>query len=210
VRATLGADEREWASAVVKTAAGLAADNPSLAALRTAALHARGLYEDNIEALRSAALDHRDPWAAASATEDLAVALTRDDQDSGIRHLDEALTRYQECGALWDAARVRRRLRGLGVQRRHWQHSGRPFTGWDSLTKAERSVADLVAQGLTNRQVARQMFVSPHTVSYHLRQVYRKLGIHSRIDLALQKGSAGRREDLHISVRRSDAATIIP
>ncbi|UCM91646.1 helix-turn-helix transcriptional regulator [Streptomyces marincola] len=57
------------------------------------------------------------------------------------------------------------------------------MSGWDSLTKAERRVAELVAGGLTNRQVASQLFVSPHTVGFHLRQVYRKLGLRSRVDL---------------------------
>lgn len=58
------------------------------------------------------------------------------------------------------------------------------MTGWDSLTDTERSVATLVAQGLTNPQVGAQMFVSPHTVKFHLRQVFRKLEITSRVDLA--------------------------
>jgi DNA-binding CsgD family transcriptional regulator len=55
--------------------------------------------------------------------------------------------------------------------------------GWASLTEAERRVADLVAEGLTNRQVAARVFVSPHTVDFHLRQIFRKLGIGSRVDL---------------------------
>lgn len=54
---------------------------------------------------------------------------------------------------------------------------------WDALTGTERTVAELVAQGLTNREVAARIFLSPHTVSFHLRKVYRKLGIRSRVDL---------------------------
>ncbi|MGW6281351.1 LuxR C-terminal-related transcriptional regulator [Kribbella sp. NPDC055071] len=54
---------------------------------------------------------------------------------------------------------------------------------WDGLTGGERTVAELVAQGLTNREVAARMFLSPHTVSFHLRKVYRKLGIRSRVEL---------------------------
>jgi len=52
------------------------------------------------------------------------------------------------------------------------------------LTPAERRIAGLVRQGHTNEQVARRIRVSPHTVNYHLRQVYRKLGISSRVQLA--------------------------
>ncbi|MFF0341262.1 AAA family ATPase [Kribbella sp. NPDC004875] len=54
---------------------------------------------------------------------------------------------------------------------------------WGALTGTERTVAELVAQGLTNREVAARVFLSPHTVSFHLRKVYRKLGIRSRVDL---------------------------
>ena len=51
---------------------------------------------------------------------------------------------------------------------------------WAGLTDSERMVAELVARGLTNREVAQRIFLSPHTVSFHLRKVYRKLGIPSR------------------------------
>lgn len=57
-------------------------------------------------------------------------------------------------------------------------------TGWERLTDSERSVAHLVADGLTNREVAAQLFLSPHTVDYHLRHIFRKLDIDSRIQLA--------------------------
>jgi DNA-binding CsgD family transcriptional regulator len=56
--------------------------------------------------------------------------------------------------------------------------------GWDSLTGAERSVAELVAQGLTNREAAERLFLSHHTVGFHLRSIFRKLGTNTRVDLA--------------------------
>jgi DNA-binding CsgD family transcriptional regulator len=52
------------------------------------------------------------------------------------------------------------------------------------LTRCEIVVAQLVRRGLTNQQVAKQLHVSPHTVNYHLRQIYRKLGVRSRVELA--------------------------
>jgi len=55
--------------------------------------------------------------------------------------------------------------------------------GWDSLTDAELAVAEQVAQGLTNREVGARLYLSPHTVDFHLRQVYRKLDIRSRVAL---------------------------
>jgi len=54
----------------------------------------------------------------------------------------------------------------------------------DALTKAERAVAELVAEGLTSRQIADQLFVSPRTVDAHLSHIYRKLEIASRAKLA--------------------------
>jgi DNA-binding CsgD family transcriptional regulator len=56
--------------------------------------------------------------------------------------------------------------------------------GWDSLTDTERSISELVSEGLTNRQAAEQMFISTHTVAFHLRQIFRKLSIGSRVELA--------------------------
>ncbi len=56
--------------------------------------------------------------------------------------------------------------------------------GWARLTDTEQSVAELVATGLTNRETAAQLFLSPHTVDYHLRHIFRKLDIDSRIQLA--------------------------
>jgi DNA-binding CsgD family transcriptional regulator len=60
--------------------------------------------------------------------------------------------------------------------------SRRPF-GWESLTDTEESVIDLVARGLTNRQVAEHLFISRHTVDFHLRAIFRKLDVTSRVDL---------------------------
>ena len=59
----------------------------------------------------------------------------------------------------------------------------RPAFGWDSVTDTERSVIDLVARGLTNRQVGQRLFVSPHTVDSHLRAIYRKLDVRTRVEL---------------------------
>jgi DNA-binding CsgD family transcriptional regulator len=57
-------------------------------------------------------------------------------------------------------------------------------SGWARLTEAERSVAEIVAAGYTNREAAAKLFVSPHTVDYHLRHIFRKLDIESRVQLA--------------------------
>lgn len=69
-------------------------------------------------------------------------------------------------------------------RRSHSSKPPRPTFGWDSLTEAEHTVTELVAEGLTNREVAARLFLSPHTVDSHLRHIFRKLDINSRVDLA--------------------------
>lgn len=59
-----------------------------------------------------------------------------------------------------------------------------PDDAWQSVTETERVVADLVTHGLSNHEVADKLFLSRHTVDYHLRQLFRKLSIHSRVELA--------------------------
>ncbi|MBP2705638.1 AAA family ATPase [Microbispora sp. RL4-1S] len=183
-RLALAAGDRRRAEQVARAAEALARDNAAYPALAAAADHARGLVEADPEALERAADAHPDPWGRASAAEDLGVALIGDCDQRAARALERALDGYEGMGALRDAARVRARLRALGVHRRHWTTAERPNEGWESLTGTERAVAALVAEGLTNRQAAARMFLSPHTVSTHLRHIFAKLGIASRVELA--------------------------
>jgi predicted ATPase/class 3 adenylate cyclase/DNA-binding CsgD family transcriptional regulator len=60
----------------------------------------------------------------------------------------------------------------------------RPATGWESLTPTELDVVKLVAEGIPNKDIATRLFVSPRTVQTHLRHVYNKLGLTSRVQLA--------------------------
>jgi DNA-binding CsgD family transcriptional regulator len=67
-----------------------------------------------------------------------------------------------------------------------WSLAGakRATFGWESLTQSERTLARLIAEGLTNREAAARLYVSRHTVDSHLRHIFRKLGINSRVQLA--------------------------
>jgi DNA-binding CsgD family transcriptional regulator len=56
-------------------------------------------------------------------------------------------------------------------------------TDWDSLTSAEMKVAQLVAEGLTNRETAERLVISRHTVDSHLKHVFTKLDLRSRVQL---------------------------
>ncbi|MGP4098340.1 helix-turn-helix transcriptional regulator [Nonomuraea sp. KM90] len=187
-RLALATGNRPYARAIVDTAESLARNNPDFPCLAVTAAHARGLLRQDPGALASAVTDQPEPWARASAAEDLGVLLAARPgtaaREQAVNSLDQALDGYQHVGALRDAARVRARLRALGVRRRHWAQPPRPSFGWDGLTDTEREVAVLVAQGLTNRQAAARMFLSPHTVSTHLRRIFTKLDIGSRVDLA--------------------------
>jgi len=184
VRTALAANERVIAELVVSTAEQIAATNPGYDTLTAAAQHGRALFDNDAAALAGLAEMYGDPWAAASTVEDLGSLLCNTDREQAVRELSHAMTAYDQLGAEWDSARIRRKLRQLGVRRRHWNHETRPEAGWDSLTGTEEKVARLVAGGLTNRQVANELFISPHTVGFHLRQIYRKLSIQSRVDLA--------------------------
>jgi DNA-binding CsgD family transcriptional regulator len=56
--------------------------------------------------------------------------------------------------------------------------------GWAELSETQRTIARLVSQALTNQQIAHRLYLSPHTVNYHLRQIFHKLRISSRVELA--------------------------
>ncbi|MEU7856175.1 AAA family ATPase [Nonomuraea sp. NPDC049141] len=185
VRIALATDDRPAAEAVVATAEALSRANPEFALLVASAAHARGLLDGDGDSLARAAEQTDDAWARASAAEDLGVLLVAAGRhDDAAGHLDRALAIYQDLGSARDSARVRRRLRGMGVRHRHWSYAQRPVTGWESLTETERNISLLVADGWTNRQIAEQSFISVHTVAFHLRHVYRKLQINSRVELA--------------------------
>ena len=197
VRTALAAGQDGLAADVSRAASALAAADPDIPALTAAAAHCLGLLNRDPAPLADAAAQHTDPWAQASAAEDLAVLLagpageaseaseaSEAGKDQAIARLHAAMAGYDRAGASTDMARIRGRLRGLGVRRRYWTVSaGRPVTGWDSLTEAERATARLAAQGLNNRQIGSRLYISRHTVAFHLRQIFRKLQISSRVQL---------------------------
>ncbi|WP_200216063.1 helix-turn-helix transcriptional regulator [Micromonospora coerulea] len=92
--------------------------------------------------------------------------------------LRSAADTFDALGARPWADRAQRELRASGETRR------RPADGIDQLTPQELQVARLVAQGLSNRDIAGRLFVSPRTVSTHLYRIYPKLGVASRASLA--------------------------
>jgi DNA-binding CsgD family transcriptional regulator len=186
VRIAVAAGDRELAESAVADArrrAQISSDVPSLAAT---AAQASGLLDGDVEELaRAVNLFEQSPrsLALASAWEDLGLAQHRHESaGSGTEALTEALVLFARAGATRDAARLRSRLRALGIRRRVTA-AEKQATGWVAMTKSELAVAQLVAGGLTNREIADRLFVSPHTVNTHLRHVFAKLQINSRVDL---------------------------
>jgi DNA-binding CsgD family transcriptional regulator len=95
------------------------------------------------------------------------------------RPLREALDTFDTLGAGFWAERARQELRASGETARR----GADLVATE-LTAQERQVAALVRQGLSNKDVAGRLFISPRTVDFHLRNVYSKLAITSRTELA--------------------------
>jgi len=94
-------------------------------------------------------------------------------------HLRNALGAFDDLGAAPWAERAQSELRASGESARRRD----PSTARD-LTPQEIQVASFVAKGMTNREAAAQLFLSPRTVDYHLRSIFTKLGITSRTELA--------------------------
>ena len=185
VRGALADGDQARAAALAALTRQLAATTPGDPDMAAAADHARGLIDQDPADLRRAAERYATTRARASALEDAGNAWAqRGDQGQATTLLGQAYALYEQAGGDDDLARVRRGLRAAGTRLRHWTQADRPASGWDSLTDAERRIADLVAQGLSNRQVANRIFLSTHTVAFHLRHVFWKLGITSRVQLA--------------------------
>ncbi len=102
-----------------------------------------------------------------------------DRRDEARDALRDALTGFERVGAAPFAERARRELRAAGAVARTPEPSDAA-----ELTAHELRVAQLVSQGLTNREAATALFVSTKTVEHHLRNVFRKLGIRRRAELA--------------------------
>jgi DNA-binding CsgD family transcriptional regulator len=157
-------------------------------ALRTAAALADD--EHRLELLAQAA-DALEPSPSelerAHVLGELGSALRRLGRRSdALIPLRQGLQLADRIGASPLAEAVREELRALGARPRR-----AAFTGVDALTPAERRAAQLAAQGLTNVQIAQELFITNKTVQTHLARVYRKLDIGSRRQLpsTLRAGS---------------------
>jgi DNA-binding CsgD family transcriptional regulator len=138
---------------------------------------ADGELESAREAFRRALVEHErtGPFERGRTLLALGLLERRAKQKRAARDaIQQALAIFEKLGARLWADRARAELARIG---------GRAKSA-DELTPAERRVAELVAEGQTNREVAAALIVSEHTVESHLRRIYRKLGVRSRAELA--------------------------
>ena len=185
VRGALADGDRPKAAELAEATQRLAAIAPDNRDMAAAVDHARGLLDRDPAALERAAKKYAAGPARASALEDAGRHWAEQGNESqAVVRLGQAHTLYKQLDDADGMARVRYGLRSAGVRLRHWTYEDRPAFGWDSLTETERRIAGLVAEGLSNRQVANRVFLSAHTVAFHLRHIFWKLGITSRVQLA--------------------------
>jgi DNA-binding CsgD family transcriptional regulator len=161
--------DRAWALAILARCRGLL-------------LAARGDLEGAFACFDRALAEHdrsSDPFHHARTLLALGRTQRRAKRRGAARTtLGDALERFERLGApLW-AEQARAELARIGGRA--------PSRG--ELTQAERRIANLVAEGRTNREVAADLFVTEHTVEGALTRVYRKLGVRSRTELAHRLG----------------------
>ena len=139
-------------------------------------------------------------WAALPRPYDELLAAEREGRcmlavaggrtDAGLAVLSEVQRRLSALGARWDADRVAQLLRRHGVDVARAGRRGRLGYG-DQLSPRELEVTRLAARGLTNRQVAEALFLSPKTVAHHLSAAMHKLNVGSRTALVMAAADAG-------------------
>lgn len=184
----VAAGQPALAEEAVELAATGARNNPDVASLEGVAQQVRGFVHHDVDALDAAVGHLRKaprPVMLASALSDLGSELVRSGRaDDGVRRLEEALGIYARLEAKPAVAGVRDALAAAGVgSDRTLPRPARPRFGWASLTESELKVAELVSAGLTNRAVARTLHVTTNTVGTHLRSVFTKLDVQSRVQL---------------------------
>lgn len=187
VRLTVSVDQASRAQEVADFL-DAAAEQLGLTSWRAAAAEAQGLMTaDAALLLRAVDLYAGTPRmvAHARAMEHAGTTLcAAGERQAGRRLLRESMSTFASCGAVRDQRRVAVALRAAGG-RVPTSRIPPGATGWDSLSAKERQVADLVADGLANAEVAARLFVSRRTVETHLYRIYGKLGVRTRVELAV-------------------------
>ena len=189
IEAAVRAERRDEAEVSLEELESFAAGSDAPWALAHVA-HCQGLLaadaETAVAAFERALEEHTRagrPFDLARTQLDYGSLLRRQRRRVDAReHLRAAFEAFENLGAARWTERAQAELRATGetARRRDPAESGK-------LTSQELHVARFVAQGLSNREVAAQLFLSPRTVDFHLRNVFMKLGLTSRVELAARE-----------------------
>jgi DNA-binding CsgD family transcriptional regulator len=151
-------------------------------------LYCRGLLDHDAPSLLAAAARYDEasrPLLSAKALEAAAGEFVRADDRTQAR---EAFTRavevYTSLSAAADVARLQATFRAHGIRRGPHSKHRRASNGWDSLTPTEMKIAAFVGEGLSNPEIATRLLLSRRTVGTHVSHILKKLGVHSRTDIA--------------------------
>jgi DNA-binding CsgD family transcriptional regulator len=187
VRLARAVGDRDLAEAVTAATCGVA-DANQVPSITGAALRCRALLTDDAEVM-TRAID-----AYAGGPRRLELALTCEeagnlvaahgDASEARALLERASELFERLDATRDLVRIDAALRRLGVRRGQRGPRRRPQWGWGSLTPTEHTVAGLVAEGLTNPQIAERLYISRRTVQTHVSHIFTKLDMASRAQLA--------------------------
>ncbi|MFV8161815.1 helix-turn-helix transcriptional regulator [Mycobacterium sp. 134] len=160
-----GASETDWGIGALAGARALLADDAEADALFTEAIERLGRTRIGVQLARTHL--RYGEW------------LRRQKRRTSAReHLNVAYEMFTKMGADAFAERARRELTATGEKVRK-----QPLASGDELTAQEAQIAQLARDGLTNQEIGAQLFISTHTVEWHLRKVFVKLGVRSRRQL---------------------------
>ena len=184
----MAAGAGEFTEEVVALAEIGAERNPDVPSLAGTALQLRGTTRRDLQLLHRAAdvlARSPRPLLRAGGYEDLGFELvSRDRRQEGAAVLDQSWNIYREVGATGPMMTLQDKMRKAGFRRAQWQSAKpRPETGWQALTQAETRVARLIGSGYTNKAASESLGISANTTGTHLRSVFAKLGVRSRVQL---------------------------
>jgi DNA-binding NarL/FixJ family response regulator len=152
------------------------------------ALYCRGLLDHDASRLLAAAQRYDDagrPLLTAKALEAAATQFVAAGQRGQARAaFSRAVEVYTSLGAAADVARVQATFRAHGIRRGPHAKHRQVRSGWNSLTPTEMMIAAMVEEGLSNPEIAARLLLSRRTIATHVSHILRKLGVHSRTDIA--------------------------
>jgi DNA-binding CsgD family transcriptional regulator len=187
-RTAVRTHDEQVAKETLQLAEDLAQRNPNIATIVGILEHIRGLTHRDLQALQRATQILEDSprrFLVGDALADYGEELlSRGHRIAAVAVLERASERFTALGAQCDVDRVAQLLhRAGGKKSRVRASAAKPLTGWNSLTRTEQRVAKLIAEGHTNRSAARVLALSANTIATHLRAIFGKLAVNSRVQL---------------------------